>query len=178
MKRAILSLALVIGLLSAVVMGSGSAGSGVAVQSVQAASAPNAPAHFFDKTRFLAHMGIAYYAFHHWVIIPWQHHQFNSGAPHRTSTIVKAGIATLFAYHEAHVAYDIANKSNSKLLHALVSPINKLLSLAGSVGNKLKKGQYSTSDLSNLSSSVSSVGTAAAKNGYTIKDIVTPIKGL
>jgi hypothetical protein len=25
---------------------------------------------FLDKTRFVAHLGVAYFAFHHWVLLP------------------------------------------------------------------------------------------------------------
>jgi hypothetical protein len=34
---------------------------------------------FLDKTRFLAHVGVAYYAFHHWVLTPYRNQQFASG---------------------------------------------------------------------------------------------------
>ena len=44
---------------------------------------------FLDKTRFVAHLGIAYFCFHHWVLKPYQQGAFAGGAPHRISTIIK-----------------------------------------------------------------------------------------
>jgi hypothetical protein len=137
-----------------------------------------APSHFFDKTRFVLHMGLAYYAFHHWVINVYKSGGFKSGSSHRVGNIVKAGIATLFAYHEVKTAYDIANKSSSKTLHALVAPLNALMGEANKVGTSLKKGNYSDSDVSALTNSVSSFGTDAAKAGYGIKDVPIKIPGL
>jgi len=72
-----------------------------------------------DKTRFAAHLGVAYFCFHHWVLKPIQAGEFSKGAPHRVSTIVKGGAALLFAVHEVKVAERIAHKSNSPLLHSL-----------------------------------------------------------
>jgi len=36
---------------------------------------------FLDKTRFVAHLGVAYFCFHHWVLVPYEHGAFNAGAP-------------------------------------------------------------------------------------------------
>ena len=115
------------------------------------AAAPVAPAAgsmqshtaIFDKTRFLFHMGLAYYAFHHFVYKRYKEGGFARGAPHRFRNIVKAAIAIWFTYHELKKAYQIANNSHSKLLHALVSPLNALIGRANSVHARLSKGQYS-----------------------------------
>lgn len=170
--------------LSAALLGAlvvpGFAGRAVAapVQSSHAAAVNHESAHFFDKTRFLLHMGLAYYAFHHWVISPWKAGSFKTGASHRVTAIVKAGLATLFAYHEVSVSYGIAKKSNSATLHAIIAPLGALQGLANKVGNELKKGNYNTADVNGLVNNVNSFGGKAAKNGLSIKDIVYKIPGL
>src|SRR5580704_13255761 len=80
----------------------------------------------FDKTRFVAHMGAAFFAFHHWVWKPYKNGEFASGAPHRTKALLKGGAALLFAVHEVKVSEDIAHKSDSPLLHKLVAPIDAM----------------------------------------------------
>jgi hypothetical protein len=77
-----------------------------------------------DRTRFVAHLGVAYFAFHHWALHPFQQGAFAEGAPHRTSSIIKAGVATLFAYHEMKVAQKIAQDSPDPLLQKLNGGLN------------------------------------------------------
>src|SRR5579872_2519868 len=40
----------------------------------------------FDKTRFATDLGVAFYAFHHWVFAPYRQGAFSSGASHRTKS--------------------------------------------------------------------------------------------
>jgi hypothetical protein len=54
----------------------------------------------FDKTRFVLHLGLAYFAFHHFVYKPYKAGSFKAGASHRTTSIIKAGVALLITYHE------------------------------------------------------------------------------
>lgn len=136
-----------------------------------AASYSASHAMFLDKTRFLLHVGLAYGAFHHWILLPYQKHAFNKGAKGRVTAIVKAGVAALFTYHELKVAYDIANKSHSGFLHVLVSPINAFMNLASSTGAKLKGGNFNPADIVNLSGAAGVLSSAAGKAGLTIKDI-------
>ena len=117
---------------------------------------------FLDKTRFAAHLGVAYFCFHHWVLVPVQHGDFSNGAPHRVASIVKGGAALLFAVHEVKVSERIARKSNSPLLHKLDG---KLVALAGTfaaVGTSLKAGHFAPDDVKGLTSSTDSVGSDAA----------------
>ena len=88
--------------------------------------------------------------------------------------------AALFAVHELKVAYGIANGSHSATLHALVSPINKLIALLQAAGSKFKSNPsaYSDATVNGLNSSAGLLGTAASKAGYGIKDVTTPIPGL
>ena len=112
------------------------------------AAAPAAPvatpartrAAILDKTRFLAHAGAGFYAFHHFVWARYKNGGFSASDPHRKSNIVKAVIALAFAYHEFKVAYRIANNSNSKTLHALIAPLNRLGGAVNTVYARLKGG--------------------------------------
>ncbi len=129
---------------------------------------------FLDKTRFAAHLGVAYFCFHHWVLKPMQAGEFSNGAPHRVSTIVKGGAALLFAVHEVKVAEKIAHNSNSPILHSLDG---KLVGLAGSfaaVGTALKAGHFSPDDVKGLTTSTDSVSADAAAAGEPIKDVPIP----
>lgn len=126
------------------------------------AARPHAHSAILDKTRFLLHMGFAYYAFHHFVYDRFHHkvvasdgtvsyeNEFAKGAPHRTANLVKAAIAILFTVHEVKTAYDIANKSHSATLHALVKPLNVLVAAVSGEYAKLRgcqaSGDTSTAD--------------------------------
>lgn len=132
---------------------------------------------FFDKTRFLLHTGAAFFAFHHFVYKRYKEGGFASGAQGRTGNFIKAGIALLFSYHELKVAYGIANKSNSNLLHALVSPINALLGRFDHARANLTKGNYNPSDITGLNDSVNNLGRQSSSNGYKITDVPVPVPG-
>lgn len=135
-----------------------------------------APA-FLDKTRFLAHLGVAYFAFHHWVLKPYDQGAFANGAPHRTAALVKGGVALLFAVHEVHVAEKVAAHSNDPLLKKLNAGAIALVGTLLSVGERMKHGQFSTSDLQQLNDQTGSLQSTAQASGTTIKDVPAAIPG-
>jgi hypothetical protein len=128
----------------------------------------------FDKTRFVGHLGVAYFCFHHWVLKPFQEGDFNSGAPHRISTIIKGGAALLFAYHEVKVADRIAKKSNSPLLQKLDGGLTALQTQFGAIGAKLKGGHFDPADITSLSAATDAVKGSAAASNIAIKDVAVP----
>ncbi len=132
---------------------------------------------FLDKTRFVAHLGIAYFCFHHWAMKPYQAGQFSAGAPHRTAALVKGGIALLFAYHEVKVSERIAQKSRDPLLQRLAGSMGSLTSGFASVGAKLKSGHFDPKDIENLHNLSGSVASQAAAGGTVIKDVPVPVPG-
>lgn len=132
---------------------------------------------FLDKTRFVAHLGIAYFCFHHWVWKPYEAGGFAPGAPHRVSTIVKGGIALLFAVHEGGVAKKIADKSKDPLLQKLDSSLGTMTASFGTIGQKLKSGHFDPKDIEGLSALAGTVSSQAAANGMTIKDIPVAVPG-
>jgi len=129
---------------------------------------------FLDKTRFAAHLGVAYFCFHHWVLKPMQQGDFANGAPHRVASIVKGGAALLFAVHEVRVAERIARKSNSPLLHSLDGKIVGLATTFAAVGTALKAGHFAPDDVKGLTTSTTDVSAAAAAAGQPIKDVPIP----
>lgn len=168
---------LVLGLLVALLMGALSptlAGTANAAPTVQSHSQAH-PA-FFDKTRFALHLGLAYFAFHHFVYKPYKSGSFKSGASHRTTSIVKAGVALLVTYHELKVAYGIAKGSSSGVLHTLIKPMTGLIATSNRVANKLKGGQYNDAEVKSTINSANAFSKQATHNGISIKDI--PVPGL
>ncbi|GAC1515386.1 MAG: hypothetical protein NVS2B16_23730 [Chloroflexota bacterium] len=141
-------------------------------------AAPRTPAHpaVFDKTRFVFHLGLAYFAFHHFVYNPYRAGAFKKGAPHRTGRIIKAGVALLVTYHELKKAYDIAKGSNSRTLQALVKPLNGLVGRASHVADRLRGGQYDNTEVTGLVTSANGFSRQATSNGISIKDV--PVPGL
>lgn len=181
MKSKLIVLALVATLLTGVVAPSFAGPASAAAPSVPvvpAASGLHSHAAFLDKTRFLAHVGAAYYAFHHWVYTPFKNGAFSSGAPGRIKAIAKAALALAFTYHELKVAYGIAKGSSSKTLQALIAPLNALMGKASAEADKLKTGAFSDSAIQDLGATTTSFSSQAQKNGFHISDIKVPVPGL
>ena len=130
-----------------------------------------------DKTRFVAHLGIAYFAFHHWVWKPYKAGSFATGAPHRTKDIIKGGVALLFAVHEVKVADDIAHKSSSPLLHKLVAPLDNLSAGFSNLGTNLKGGHFNPQDVEQMNTNVNGFNAQSTAAGAAIKDVPVAIPG-
>lgn len=132
---------------------------------------------FLDKTRFAAHLGVAYFAFHHFVLKPYQEHRFDNGADHRTVNIIKGGAAMLFAVHELKVAEKISHNSNSKILHALDGKLVALGATFATVGSALHSGKFEPKAVDSVQSSTDDFGKDSAAAGEPIKDVPVAIPG-
>jgi hypothetical protein len=146
----------------------------LALAAALVASAATPSFAFLDKTRFVAHLGVAYFCFHHWVLQPYESGAMASGAPHRISTIVKGGVALLFAVHEVKVAQKIAVESKDPLLQKMDAGLVALTASFATLGQKFKSGNFSPQDVNTLKSATSDVSTQAAADGATIKDVPVP----
>ena len=131
-----------------------------------------------DKTRFVAHLGVAYYAFHHWDLQPYKAGKFTAGAAGRTAAMVKGGLALAFAAHEISVAKKIADKSHDPLLMKLDASLGGLSSKMSSIGSGLKSGNLNPADIQSLENDTNTLSGSAAASGQQIKDIAAPIPGL
>jgi hypothetical protein len=86
----------------------------------------------FAKAKFVLHAGLAYGAFHRYILQPYQAGKFRQAAPGRTKALVKAGASALFAYHELKVARTDAVCDGPRLRQlaaSLSTAINALNSL-------------------------------------------------
>lgn len=110
---------------------------------------------FFTKVKLVAHVGIAYVAFKHWVYTPWKEGKFKKGAHGRTAAIVKGVIAALVGVHELQHAL-----KDAKLCGA-GSKMNAALNKITGNLNQLKSGASSASD-SAVNSNVSELSNAWA----------------
>ncbi|MBZ9711810.1 hypothetical protein [Deinococcus multiflagellatus] len=147
--------------------------------SVALAAGPLSTSHaLLDKTRFVAHLGVAYYAFHHWVLAPYTAGKFASGASGRMGALAKGGLALLFAAHEVNVAGKVAHNSPDPLLQKLDGELAKVQGAFGEVGNRFKQGQFSEADVRALESATGALSQGSAAAGQPIRDIAAPIPGL
>lgn len=121
----------------------------------------------FDKTRFVAHLAAAYFAFHHFVWKPYKDGKLHG---FHLLTYAKAALALLFAYHEVKKSYDIAKTSNSKTLQLLLSPMNKLADGFNALSGKVKSHNFSDSDMNNVNGMVNGFQSRAGKSGFGFKD--------
>jgi len=129
----------------------------------------------FDKTRFLAHAGIAFFIIHH-EYGRYKQGYFSAGTSGRVKHLAIAALALAISVHEAKVAYGIAEKSNSKTLHALASPFSALATTMDGIRGKFAKGQGSDADIQTLNTSATSINGMATSNGLgAIKDVSTPL---
>jgi hypothetical protein len=124
-----------------------------------------------DKTRFAAHLGIAYFCYHHWVSNPYREGKFTQGAPHRTASIVKAGAALLFAVHELKVANKIAHLSKDPLLHKLSGSVDNMESSFASIGQKFHSGKFEKNDVDSLNGAYDSVDSSTKSANINVKDV-------
>ncbi len=169
MKKRLLLTTLLVTLVFSVAMPS-------ATGTVQAASHVKSHPALFDKTRFVFHLGLAYFAFHHFVYNPYKAGSFKAHSSHRTRSILAGGVALLVTYHELKSAYDIAKGSNSGVLRALVKPLNGLINTARRVAGRLRAGQYNDNEVKGIVNSANSFSKQATHNGINIRDI--PVPGL
>ncbi len=148
-----------------------------AVHVAPVASATQTHGAFLDKTKFIAHIGVAYYAFHHFIYLRFKNGGFQSGAKGRIGNFVKAALAGAFAYHEVRVALGIANNGNSAILGKLVSPLNSLSAGFGSLLTKLQGKSATASDFNNLNSQATSFQQMAGSKGAGFNDIPVSVPG-
>ncbi len=131
----------------------------------------------FDKTRFVTDLGVAYFSYHHWVAKPFKEGGFNNGAPKRTSSIIKAGAALLFAANRVKAANKIAHESKDPLLHKLGSSLDNMTSSFTTIGEKFKSGKFNKEDVGTLGGSLDQVDSRARAAKLKVRDVQVAIPG-
>jgi hypothetical protein len=117
-----------------------------------------APA-FADKTRFVLHLGIAYFCFHHWVLAPYQAGAFAPGAP------------------RVHRAQEIAAKSNDPLLKKLNGEVIALSGAFLATGERLRAGHFDPADIAVLEGQATALGRDASAGDANVKDVPVALPG-
>jgi hypothetical protein len=147
------------------VAGLGLAGCGSKSSSTPVAS--STPTIHFAKTKFLFHTGLAFGAFHHFIYEPFKAGDFKHPFLHKL-TLVKAGLAALFVYHELKLAAQ--DVKASKLLSKLFAPITFLAAKIRSLASPITGGHASAADLGGANSSIDQIKGSAASAGQTITE--------
>jgi hypothetical protein len=143
--------------------GASSAGSGQTTQHIA-----------FAKTKFLLHAGLAFGAFHRYIYKPLRSGGFSPPLQHKAA-IVKAGLAALFALHEAKIA--LRDAQASPVLSKLVAPLTALQRQLAGLGGRLKSGQLDSSGINSAASTVDHIGSQSASSYKPIQDVATPSLG-
>jgi hypothetical protein len=139
------------------------------------AAAPSAQHQaFFDKTRVVVHLAIAYGVFHHWVWKPFRAGDLNM---HHKIQLIKAGLALLFAVHEIHKALDITSHSNSNTLKKLNSVLVGLETKFTSVGTLFHQAPNGLTD-TQVSSSINQLNSGVDSSNSILHAPDAPISQL
>lgn len=175
MKSKLIVFSLVVVLVTSAVMPSFAGRAHAApVATVHVASAVNTQSAFFDKTRFVVDLGVAYFCLHH-VYKNYKNGLYAKGANGRLRHIIVAGAVLAIAYNRLHAAYTTANGSSSRTLHKLVAPLNAVLAkLRGQQAN-LAGGTFDTGSFQSMYGAADSFGKTATSNGYLYHDISIPL---
>ncbi len=169
MLRRTAVLMLVLGCIAAV----GVAGCGSSKKSNSSTPAATTPATTgttsFAKTKFALHAAFGFGAFHHFIYKPAKAGDFAHPLSHKL-TVVKAGAAALFTYHELKLAAE--DVKSSALLSKLFAPLTIAAAKIKGLGSTIKGGNVSTSDVDGINSSLASIKSTASSNGQGFSDQV------
>ena len=106
----------------------------------------------FATTKFVLHAGLAFGAFHHFIYKPLQAGDFKHPLQHK-ATLVKAGLAAVFAAHELKIAYKDAKAS--KPLSKLAGSLDALATKIDGIGRQSQATATSTPATSQPSTTTS-----------------------
>jgi hypothetical protein len=135
------------------------------------ASCPTSNTTAFAKTKFVAHAGAGFGAFHHWIYKPYRDGKFAKGAHGRIRAFVKGGLAALFVKREVRLALNDA-KANPTLCKAIAAPLANIGNSISGAYDKLKGGD--SSGIDSVNSNISSVENSSNAQGDSIKEDDNP----
>jgi hypothetical protein len=148
--------------------GSSSSSSSALSPSVSTASTSTGATHL-AKTKFLIHAGLGFGAFHRWIYRPVKAGYLKHPFSHKLA-LIKAGLASLFVYHELKLAAQ--DVRSSKLLSALFSPLTAAADKVKSLKSSLTGGTTNGSDVEGLNSQLGQIANTAAAHGQSITESV------
>lgn len=158
---------------------SSAAPSSAAVSVSQSGSAPSGSATdcptsnttSFAKTKFVAHSGLAFGAFHRYLYKPYRAGTFKKGADGRLTAFAKGGLAALFIKREIRLASEDV-KANPTLCRAIAAPLARIGDTVQSAFDKVKSGDASGID--GVESAITSVSSSSKKDGVDITENDNP----
>jgi hypothetical protein len=121
------------------------------------------------KTKFVFHAGLAFGAFHRWIYKPAKAGDLAHPFLHKL-TIVKAGLAGLFVYHELKLA--LRDAQADPTLRRLVAPITALQSKLSTLAANLRSGHADAGAITGTNGQVASISQLAARSGQPITEQV------
>lgn len=158
---------------------SSAAPSSAAVSVSQSGSAPSGSATdcptsnttSFAKTKFVAHSGLAFGAFHRYLYKPYKAGTFTKGADGRLTAFAKGGLAALFIKREIRLASEDV-KANPTLCRAIAAPLARIGDTVQAAFDKVKSGDASGID--GVESAITSVSSSSKKDGVDITENDNP----
>ncbi len=123
------------------------------------ATCPSANTTPFAKTKFVAHAGLAFGAFHRYLYTPYRDGSFRSGQKGRVTAFAKGALAALFIKREIRLASEDV-KANPTLCNAIAAPLAEVGNSISGALDKLKSG-----DASGITAAESTVGGIESKTG-------------
>ncbi len=121
----------------------------------------------FAKTKFAIHAGLAFGAFHRWIYKPIRAGDLRHPLSHK-ATLIKAGLASAFVYHELKLA--AADVRSSPTLSKLFSPLTAAADKIKSLKSSITSGSVNESDIDNINSQLGNIGSTASANGQPITE--------
>jgi hypothetical protein len=122
----------------------------------------------FDKAKFLLHAGLAYGAFHHFILGKIVSGAFRAGAPGRLTNAAEAALAGAFTVHELKLARQDAESDPT--LCKIVAPFDQAGAALSGMTDKLRSGDATQQDVQSVDSTLTSVGDGIKKAGMSIVD--------
>lgn len=142
-----------------------------ASQSESATDCPTSNTTAFAKTKFVAHSGLAFGAFHRYLYKPYKAGTFTKGADGRLTAFAKGGLAALFIKREIRLASEDV-KANPTLCRAIAAPLARVGATVQSAFDKAKSGDASGID--SVQSAVTSVSDSSKRDGVDITENDNP----
>ncbi len=127
------------------------------------------------KTWFLLHAGLAFGAFHRYILKPLKNGGFTAGSSGRTKAFVKAALAGAFVVREIIQMDTFANAD--KTLCKIVPSVDGVKTALAGLIDKLKGSTATDAGLTSVSGPFDSLQSQASSLGAPIKDRATKIPG-
>jgi hypothetical protein len=130
----------------------------------------------YAKAKFVANAGLAAGATYQWIVKPYRTGKFKKGADGRTVTMVKAGLAGLFAYNRLKAA--VNNAKGDPALSKAVAPLTKGVEKLKGLDSKIREGDAGEGDIRTFESVIKSIKDAGKSAGAEVTDKVPSLSEL